>query len=91
VASVPLLAVLFALAGVVIAFQEALEGALAADLIPDETLRGTAFGALGAVNGVGDLVSSVVVGLLMGVDPVYGFGYAALIMLAGALLLYRAR
>jgi MFS family permease len=91
VASVPLLAVLFGLAGVVIAFQEALAGALAADLVRDETLRGTAFGALGAVNGVGDLVSSVVVGLLMGVSPVFGFGYAALMMLAGALLLYRAR
>jgi hypothetical protein len=90
-ASVLLLAVLFALAGVFIAFQEALEGALAADLVPNESLRGTAFGVLGAVNGVGDLASSAVVGLLGTISPVLGFGYAAVLMLAGALLLYRAR
>ena len=42
---------LFVLAGVYIAFQEALEGAMTADLVPDRTRRGTAYGVLGCVTG----------------------------------------
>lgn len=91
VASLFALAVLFAGAGVYAAFVDALEGALTADLIPDVALRGTAFGVVGTVNGVGDLVSSVVVGLLWSVSPALGFGYAALLMLLGATLLHRVR
>jgi MFS family permease len=89
--SLLVLAVLFALAGVFTAFVDTLEGALTADLVPDVTLRGTAFGVMGTVNGVGDLVSSVVVGLLWSVSPSLGFGYAALLMIGGAALLHRVR
>jgi MFS family permease len=85
------LAILFALAGVFTAFVDALEGALTADLVPHLALRGTAFGVVGTVNGVGDFVSSVVVGLLWSVHPALGFGYAALMMLAGEVLLGRVR
>jgi MFS family permease len=91
VTSLFVLGVLFALAGVYIAVEDALEGALTADLVPDLTNRGTAYGVMGTVNGVGDLVSSVVVGVLWSVNPVLGFVYAALMMLAGWLLLYRVR
>ncbi|MBM4436325.1 MAG: MFS transporter [Actinobacteria bacterium] len=83
-ASVPLLAVLFALAGAYIAVEEALEAALTADLVPDRTNRGTAYGVLGTVNGVGDLVSSSVVGALWAIGPAWGFVYAAATMTAGA-------
>ena len=58
------LGVLFALAGVYIAVEDSLEGALTADLVPDESNRGTAYGVMGTVNGIGDFLSSVVVGLL---------------------------
>ena len=75
---------LFVLAGVYIAFQEALEGAMTADLIPDRTHRGTAYGALGCVNGVGDFVASFVVGLLLAYWPEAAFLYAAGWMLLGA-------
>lgn len=85
------LAVLFALAGVYVSVEEALEGALAADLVSDLSVRGTAFGVLGAVNGLGDLVSSIVVGLLLDLNPALGFGYAAVTMLAGAVLIHRVR
>ncbi len=61
----PLLAV-FVLGGVVLGIQDALEGAIAADLLP-ERLRGTGYGLLSTVNGIGDLISSVVVGLLWAV------------------------
>lgn len=77
-------AVLFAAAGVYLAIEEAVEGAAAADLVPDPALRGTAFGLLGAVNGLGDFVSSAVVGTLALLAPGAGFGYAAIMMLLGA-------
>ncbi|HET8630803.1 MAG TPA: MFS transporter [Thermomicrobiales bacterium] len=82
-------AALFGTAGVVVAIQDALEATVTAGLIP-AGVRGTAFGVLGSVNGVGDLVSSVAVGgLWTVVSPVAGFGYAAVAMGAGALLLAR--
>jgi MFS family permease len=76
---------LFVVAGVYIAFQEALEGAMTADLIPDRTRRGTAYGVLGCVNGVGDFAASLTVGLLLTWWPVAAFVYAAGWMVLGAL------
>ena len=85
------LGVLFALAGVYIAVEDALEGVLTADLVPDESNRGTAYGVMGTVNGIGDFLSSVVVGLLWSFSPEAGFAYAAVAMLLGAVLLHRVR
>lgn len=87
VTSVWVLGALFAAAGVVNAVQEALEPAAAADLVTDDAVRGTAFGVLGAVNGVGDLLSSVLVGALWAAGAAWGFGAAAGLMLAGAAVL----
>ncbi|MBX9581842.1 MAG: MFS transporter [Gemmataceae bacterium] len=78
------LGVLFALAGVYLAAEEALEPAMAADLVPDPATRGTAFGVLAGVNGVGDFVASVGVGALFAAGPEVGFGAAAVLMAAGA-------
>ena len=89
--SIVFLGVLFALAGVYIAIEESLEGAMTADLVPDESNRGTAYGVMGTVNGVGDFLSSVIVGLLWSFQPEAGFVYAAVAMLLGALLLVRVR
>jgi MFS family permease len=75
---------LFVAAGGYIAFQEALEGAMTADLIPDRTRRGTAYGVLGCVNGIGDFAASFVVGLLLVASPEAAFLYAAAWMLLGA-------
>jgi MFS family permease len=85
------LLVLFALGGFYIAVQDALEKAIAADLLPEE-LRGTGYGALATVNGIGDFISSTVVGLLWTeLSPAAGFGYAAVLMILAALLLLRLR
>jgi MFS family permease len=90
--NIVLFAILMALAGVYIAIEDSLEGALTADLILDERLRGTAYGVRGTVNGLGDLASSVIVGLLWDrVGLPAGFAYAAVMMFAGAALLYRRR
>ena len=82
---------LFVLAGVYVAFQEALEGAMTADLIPDRTRRGTAYGVLGCVNGIGDFAASFVVGLLIVHQPVAGFLYAAGWMALGAITMAYVR
>jgi MFS family permease len=82
------LAVLFALSGIHIGFKQALEKSLAAQLMPAD-VRGSGFGMLATVNGVGDLVSSIVVGALWsGVSAAAGFAYAGIMTMAGALLIY---
>jgi MFS family permease len=81
------LAGLFALGGFVLACEETLERAIAAQLLPED-VRGTGFGILAATNGIGDLVSSAVVGLLWSlVSPATAFMASALFALSGAGLL----
>ncbi len=82
---------MFGLAGFSIAVADAREGAMTADLVSDP-LRGTAYGVLGAINGVGDLLASVVVGILWtALSPVVAFAYAAGVMGLGAMVLNRLR
>jgi MFS family permease len=79
------LLIAFSLAGAGIGFAETAQSALVAQLLPDH-LRGSGFGVLGGVQAVGDLVSTVVVGILYSaVSPTVGFGYAAAWMLASLL------
>jgi MFS family permease len=84
------LAVVFAFAGVMLGIEDTLEGAMVADFSPTE-IRGTAYGVLGTVNGVGDLVSSVVVGVLWTLHPLLGFSYAAAMMALGAVVVMRVK
>jgi MFS family permease len=89
--SLVLLLGLFLLAGVALSAEEVLEGAVGAELLP-EHLRGTGYGALAAVNGVGDLVASAAVGGLWArVSPAAGFAWAATFAAAGAIALARVR
>ncbi len=89
--TIPILAALFGLAGIHGALQQSLEKSLAAELLPVGS-RGSGFGVLATVNGVGDLVSSVAVGALWSsIGPNAGFLYAGIFTLAGAALIYRWR
>ena len=86
--TLPVLIVLFGLAGIHLAMQQSLEKALAADLLSAES-RGSGFGVLATTNGIGDLISSVVVGALWSsVSPAAGFLYAAIFTGIGAALIY---
>ncbi|MGZ4435882.1 MAG: MFS transporter [Trebonia sp.] len=86
----PVLLVGFAAAGVGIGFAETTETTLVARLLPDE-LRGNGFGVLGLLQALGDLVSTVVVGILWtAVSPAAGFLYAAAWMLAAAVATLRS-
>ena len=87
------LAVLFICSGIYIASEEVAEKAYAVELLP-EAVRGTGLGALAAVNGVGDFVSSGLVGMLWAAFPATeapGFFGAAALQLAGALTLATSR
>jgi len=82
--SVAVLALVFALAGTVYASQQSLERAIAADLVPVE-VRSTGFGVLATVNGIGDFVSSLVVGALWSAfSPGVGFAYSLVLTSLGA-------
>jgi len=89
--TIPVLAMLFGLAGIHVGVQQSLEKSLASELLPAQ-IRGSGFGVLAAVNGVGDLVSSIVVGALWSaVGTTAGFVYAGVFALLGAILIYRWR
>lgn len=80
-------ALLFGLAGVFIAWEDTMERVAVRDYVSGE-MAGTGYGLLGAVNGIGDFVSSAVVGLLYTlIHPAIGFLYAAAVGTAGTLLM----
>ena len=86
-ANLAVLAILFVAVGASTGLVETGEGAHAAELL-EPPIRGRGFGLLGLVDGIGDLVSSVVVGVLFTVTrPAWGFGYAAALSMAGAVVL----
>jgi MFS family permease len=89
--TIAVLVMLFGLAGIHGAIQQSLEKSLAAELLPKE-IRGSGFGVLATVNGIGDLISSIAVGALWSsVSPAAGFAYAGIFMLGGAVAIYRWR
>jgi MFS family permease len=79
----------FSLAGIFIAWEDTVEGLAVRDYVNKE-IAGTAYGLLGAVNGIGDFVSSFVVGLLWtSLGAPWGFVYAAVVGLSGTILMLR--
>jgi MFS family permease len=86
-AEVPVLAFLFVVVGASTGMVETAQGSHAAELLA-EHLRGRGFGLLGLVEGVGDLVSSVTVGVLWTItDPMWGFLVAGSLAGLGAFVL----
>lgn len=82
------LGLLFALGGIHAAAQQALEKSISAELVSSE-IRGTSFGVLAAVNGIGDFASSIVVGALWtAISPAAGFIFGAAFMVFGAAVIY---
>jgi MFS family permease len=85
-ASFWLLALVFMLGGVQVAIEETLEDAFCAELV-EPAQHGMAFGVLATVNGIGDFLSSAVVGLLWSaLGQTVAFGYSAVLFLLGAVL-----
>jgi MFS family permease len=85
--SVGALVALFILEGTVMAAQETLDSAVATDILPPGS-RGAGFGVLNATSGVGDFVSSIVVGFLWsGISGHAAFAYSAILSVLAAALM----
>ena len=83
----PAMVAVFFLAGVCVGTEEAIEKATGADYLTPQQ-RTIGFGILATVNGLGDFISSALVGILwatVGVLP--AFGFAAAICLIGTAML----
>ena len=79
--------IFFVLAGIFIAWEDTVEGIAVRDYV-NEDIAGTAYGILGVVNGIGDFVSSIIVGLIWtSIGASWGFIYAAVVGLAGTMLM----
>ncbi|MBI5244670.1 MAG: MFS transporter [Elusimicrobia bacterium] len=80
---------IFVSGGIYVAVEETLEDSFCAELVGAEH-HGMAFGVLATVNGLGDFVSSVVVGALWTTfGTAAAFGYSAVLFIAGAILVFR--
>ncbi len=83
------LALVFALSGVYVAIEETLEDSCCAELV-NEAHHGMAFGTLATLNGIGDVVSSIVVGFLWtGFGTSIAFSYSAALFLLGSAMVLR--
>jgi dipeptide/tripeptide permease len=72
-----------------VAIAETLEDSFCAELVGEEH-HGMAFGVLATVNGIGDFLSSIIVGTLWtAVGTNVAFGYSAVLFSLGALLVLR--
>jgi MFS family permease len=80
-------AIVFGFSGVYMGVWETLESATAATMLPKET-RGTGFGLLATVNGVGDFISSASVGFLWAeVSPAAAMTFVIVMSLGGAAII----
>ena len=81
--------VIFILGGVHVAIEETLEDSFCAELVVEER-HGMAFGTLATVNGVGDFLSSIIVGALWSwAGTSVAFSFSALLFASGAFLMLR--
>jgi len=91
IASIPMLAGIFLVAGLYVAVQEALESTVTAEMVQPETLA-MSYGALGTVNGAAKFISSATVGVVWtALSPTAGFSLAAFLMLVGTAALLRSK
>lgn len=82
---------IFILGGIYVSVEETLEDSLCAELVEEEQ-HGMAYGVLATVNGIGDFVSSIVVGVLWTrFGTTVAFGYSAVLFVLGSLLVLRTR
>jgi MFS family permease len=76
-------AIVFGVSGLYMGVYETVESSSAASYLPPE-VRGVGFGVLATVNGLGDLLSSVIVGMLWATEPRVAMGYVIVTSLVGA-------
>jgi MFS family permease len=82
--------VVFGVSGLYMGVWETVESSTAAIYLP-AAARGLGFGALATVNGLGDLVSSVIVGALWGPSPALAMSIVIVTSLGGASIIASTR
>jgi MFS family permease len=82
--------VVFAVSGVYMGVWETVESTTAAAVLP-EAVRGVGFGTLATVNGIGDLVSSALVGFLWAGSPIWAMSFVIATSLGGAAVIATTR
>jgi MFS family permease len=86
-----MMALVFTTGGIYIAMEETLEDSFCAELV-DKSHHGMAFGVLATVNGVGDFISSIVVGALWSAfGTQIAFSYSGVLFFAGAAVMVRVK
>ena len=83
-------ALVFGAAGVYMGFWETVESTTAATLLPAE-VRGVGFGVLATVNGIGDVLSSILVGFLWLASPRAAMVFVIATTVAGAVVIASTR
>ena len=87
----PALVAVFVLGRSCVGMEETLEDSLAAELLPD-AIRGTGFGTMALINGLGDFISNTCVGWLWAVFGArVGFGFAVVLMTVGIVVVWTMR
>ena len=82
---------IFVLGGTNVALEDTLEDSFCAELVAEEH-HGMAFGVLATVNGLGDFLSSVIVGLLWtAAGMTIAFSYSMALSFLGAILVFTIR
>ena len=83
--------VIFIMGGVYVAIEETLEDSFCAELV-DEEHHGMAFGTLATVNGLGDFLSSIIVGALWtAFGTTVAFAYSAFLFIGGTFIVLSVR
>lgn len=83
-------AIVFGFSGLYMGVWETLENSTAAAVLPP-AVRGVGFGVLATVQGFGDLISSIVVGLLWVVHPAAAMGFVIVTAIIGAAIIGSTR
>jgi MFS family permease len=79
-------AIVFGFAGLYMGVWETVESSTAATLLPKEA-RGTGFGVLATIQGIGDFLSSTIVGFLWVLHPAAAMGFVIATSLIGAAII----
>ena len=78
--------IVFGFSGLYMGVWETVESTSAASILP-EHIHGTGFGVLATVNGIGDLLSSIIVGVLWAIAPVAAMVFVIATSLLGAIII----
>ena len=89
-ASLVKFAIVFGFSGLYMGVWETLENSTAATVLP-AAVRGVGFGVLATVQGIGDLISSIVVGFLWVLHPAWAMAFVIVTALVGAAVIASTR